>query len=101
MEATEGRSTFSRGCMMQDLGTFAATLAMQGAAEWLKANDLVRTTDLDAVCVAIRRHATQAVHEALADAREAFEAGMTNAASATFAATMKLAGIAAAKEIAG
>ena len=87
---------------VDSLGSQAANVAMKGAAEYLrtkgqKPND----AQIDAIVEALRRHTKNAVSSALADAKAAVEAGMGGFANATFFASMKLAGIAAAKEIVG
>lgn len=81
------------------LGTQAADTAMRACAEYLRLNN-VTVTDYDTASTIIRRHVKAAVGPALDDAKEALEAGMGQVASATFLASMKLAGFAAAKEIA-
>jgi len=85
---------------MNDLGTIAAQTAMRAAAEWWNRNvSSVSASDAaDRLVPAIRRHTKDALTQALADAKEALDAGMGSAAQATFLATMRLAGINAARE---
>lgn len=85
---------------VDSLGTLAANQAMKAAADWFRQNKMVeidyqRATDL------IREHARRALPQALADAKDAIDARMSSAASATFSASFRLAGINAAKEYAG
>lgn len=58
-------------------------------------------SDYAAASAVVKRHAKEALPAALADAKEALDAGMTEAAIATLTASMRIAGIKAAKEIAG
>ena len=81
------------------LGTKAAEYAMLGAAEYINQKGLRGSVDVDALIAALKRTAPAAADQALLDAREAFECGMTQVAMATFAATMKLVGIKAAQEV--
>lgn len=82
-------------------GTRAATIAMRGAADFMAANGLKpdRDINLEALTLALRLKLHEVTHGALADARDAFEAGMPEVAEATFAASMRLAGIDAVKEV--
>lgn len=80
------------------LASTAATLAMQAAADYFR-NFRRFPTDLEAAAVVVRTHLKAALPAALDDAREAIECGMGDVAVATFAASVRLAGIAAAKEV--
>lgn len=88
------------------LGSQAAEIAMAGAAALLRTRGVrAEQVDLDAMTAAIRTHAVAALPLALADARQAADAILGRAgeqiAVQTFAASMRLAGIAAAKEVLG
>ncbi len=74
----------------------ASSAAMHAAAEYLEKHGL--EAEPEAVCSCIRAHVKARMGEALHDAREAADAGMTRIATDTFLATMALAGIEAAKE---
>lgn len=79
-----------------NLAEIATQTAMQAAVEYLrvhnlKANDAALVSCLKAWCKI-------KLPEALRDAKEAFDCGMHQVGQATFLATMKLAGIEAAKE---
>jgi len=78
------------------LGEVATAAALGGAMEYLKAHRLTAIPSDLRECLAA--HVKAAVPKALADAKEAFAAGMPEVAEQTFAATMVLAGIEAAKE---
>ena len=81
------------------LGSRAAEAAMRGAAEYLRLHK-VTITDWDTATRIVAERTRDAIPEALADAKVAFDCGMIEAATLTFLASMRLAGIAAAKEIA-
>jgi hypothetical protein len=74
----------------------AAQIAMQAAADYIRAHNL--TPDLDRLVEALRRAVKLRLFEAMDDARAALDAHMDALAEATFAASMRLAGIEAAKE---
>ena len=79
----------------------AATIAMKAAVDYCARNGVELTPDrINALVDALRRHVKAAFDEAIQGAREAIEARMDVIASATFAASMRLAGIDAAKEVA-
>lgn len=81
------------------LGEIAADAAMRGAAEWVRRHpDAPLNTE--ALTLALRAHARDALDDALAHAREALNAGMGAVAELSFLASMRLAGIAAARETA-
>ena len=78
------------------LARFAVDAAARSAVEYLKAHNL--KADPDALLSCIRSWCKIKLPEALRDAKDALDAGMSQAAEQTFAATMALAGIEAAKE---
>ncbi len=82
---------------MDNLINVAGETAMRGAAEYLAAHNLVSNDD-KALCECIKSWIKINLPQALADAKEALDAGMEQAANATFLLSMKLAGIEAAKE---
>lgn len=75
-----------------------ASKALDSAVAYLKAHDL--TADCGELSESLRRHVKACLDGALADIRDAAECGMHAIGVATFAASMRLAGIAAAKECA-
>lgn len=82
------------------IGSIAADVATRSFIAYanrhkLRIDDSYRAADL------VRSHAVSAVPQALADARQAVEANMMDAATATFKASFAVAGIAAAKEYFG
>jgi hypothetical protein len=83
-----------------EFGERAVTIAMQSFARYCQAHG-VQVADLDRAVSILKQTVSAAIPQALADAKEAFEAGMGAAASQTFSASMSLAGIEAAKESAG
>lgn len=83
---------------VDSFGTMAADLIMRGAIESLGSRArTLSSAQLDALVVAMRAEARTSLDGALADAKAALDCGMRQAAEATFAASMKLAGIRAAK----
>jgi hypothetical protein len=82
--------------MKTDLVTIACEISMRAAINYLQVHDL--TADDKALSECLRDWCKIKLPQAMADAKEAIECGMTKAAEATFAATMRLAGIEAAKE---
>jgi len=82
--------------MADRLGGVAAEAAMRSAAEYLLHHDL--TAEPSALCACLRSWIKIKLDEALRDAKQALEAHMPGAAEATFLASMRLAGIEAAKE---
>ena len=77
----------------------SANHAMTAAAEYIRQHGLA-VSDYEAACVVLRREVKAVLNEALDYAKAAMEAGMGAMAEATFIASMRLAGIAAAKEFA-
>ena len=82
--------------MSDSLVKFAVDAAIRGAVEYLKAHNLA--ADPDALLSCVRSWCKIKLPEALRDAKDALDAGMSEVAEQTFAATMALAGIEAAKE---
>lgn len=81
------------------LGHWLADQAMLASSDYLKQNQVeVTEVFLEVLIPKLRAHAKAAVKQALADGREAYEANMPGYISQTVAASMRLAGIAAAKE---
>jgi len=76
----------------------ACAIAKRGAAEYLARHDF--TADPEALAASLRTWVKAKLSEALADAKQALDCGMGQAAQATFAATMVNAGVEAAKECA-
>ncbi len=85
---------------IDQLASSAANYAMQAAALYLRQVEYT-ISDYDAVIAVLRRHVKEALPAALDDVREALAAHTTQVAMETFFASMRLAGIAAAKEISG
>jgi hypothetical protein len=81
---------------VDSLGTLGANVAMKSAANYLHANKM--TADVDALLECLRSWCKVQLPVALADAKEAADCGMNQIATATFSASMALAGIEAAKE---
>lgn len=84
---------------IDQLGTAAAEIAMRAAAEYVRANNL-KVLDYDAATACLRSWCKIKLPQALADAKQAQECGMSHVAEMTFKATMAEAGIEAAKEFA-
>lgn len=82
--------------MTTNLGTVAADVAMKSAVEYMSVHNL--EADLDALTECIRFWCKSKLPQAIKDASDAYEANMPKIAEATFIATMRLAGIEAAKE---
>lgn len=85
---------------LDQLGTVAAETSMKAAGEYL-ARVGFTVTDYGAASEIVKRHCKAALTQALDDARAALDAGMGRVAAETFTASMRLAGIAAGREIAG
>lgn len=91
---------------LDDLGTRAADMAMKGAVDLLIARGFktlrtMPTENVESLLEIIRGEIRDSLDGALADARAAFDAGMGGFASATFGASMTLAGTRAAKRFLG
>lgn len=85
---------------LEALARAAAETAMHGAADWLRARGAATTCDTAVLVAAIRAKLKERLASALADAREALDAGLPGAAESGFLADMRLAGIDAARETA-
>lgn len=83
---------------MDALADAAVMMAARGARQYLDTHKL--TADPAALTACLKSWVKIKFPEALKDAKDAISAGMHQMAEATFAATMKLAGIEAAKEAA-
>ena len=81
------------------LGNIAAETAMRAAAEYIRQNNL-KVLDYDAATECLRSWCKIKLPQAMADAKQAIDAGMGRVAEATFLASMAQAGIEAAKEFA-
>lgn len=81
---------------IDSLGRLAADAAMRAAVEYIHVHNL--QADTAALLECIRSWCRIKLPEALKDAKEALECGMGQIAEATFLATMRQAGIEAAKE---
>lgn len=86
---------------LDTLGTVAVGIAWKGARRYLahEGRYTPALVNSKALQDALARHVKAKLPEALQDAKEALECGMAQAAEHTFAASMALAGIAAAKEV--
>lgn len=86
---------------LDEFAVRAAESSMRGAVEFLAPVGTPRPTwshdEVESLLVLIREETKKALPAALKDAREAMESGMGGFATATFTASMRLAGIAAAK----
>lgn len=78
------------------LGTVAANVAMKAAVEYVRVHRL--QYDAEALCNCIKSWCKIMLPQALKDAKEAIDCGMTAIAEMTFKATMAKAGIEAARE---
>jgi hypothetical protein len=85
---------------INSLGQMAGDIAARAAIKYLEIHGKLTPDVADRLAEPLSRHARQALPEALADAKEALNCGMVDVAKETFAASMVLAGINAAKEIA-
>jgi hypothetical protein len=75
----------------------AIRFAVNGAYDYLRTQGIDARKHVDALLPILREEAGRGAAVGIDDARAAFEANMPQVATATFAATMNLAGIAAAK----
>jgi hypothetical protein len=80
------------------LALTAAKIMMRACADYVRAND-IQNPDLDALTAALKARGGKALEQALADAKEAADLGMTQVAQDTFTATLVLAGIEAAQSV--
>jgi 3-polyprenyl-4-hydroxybenzoate decarboxylase len=83
------------------LGKLAGDVMSRAAIAYLKKNGKLTLASADALEEPLKRHSRIALPQALEDAKAALDCGMRDAAQLTFKATLALAGIAAAKEVAG
>ena len=89
---------------VEDLVERGMQTAVEGAIAWAESHDHTRDDlmeRMDEFAMALKAEVATAFTEALKDAKDAFSAGMPDVASSTFAATMRLAGINAAKKAFG
>lgn len=86
---------------MKDLVDIAASAMLEGAAAYMRANGRDPRAHADALTTSVREIAATALTAALNDARDAINIGMVDVGVATFVASMRLAGIAAAKRVLG
>jgi hypothetical protein len=89
---------------ISQLSNKIAETAMKGACEYVRSKGLdIRATFGDCARISniLRRRMPTAIDQAQADSKLAYEAGMKDIAVVTYMATIKLAGIAAAKELLG
>ena len=86
---------------MTDTGTMLAREMMLSAVRWAEVEGRTEEMSLraDEVCEAMRRLTGRAISEGMADAKAAADAGMMAVAQATLLASVRLAGIAAAKSV--
>lgn len=86
--------------LVNQLGMAAARTAMRACADYARSRrdgGKVLHAEAESVCALLREEIEGALDSAMKDAREAVEAGMDQVASATFVASMVLAGQRAAK----
>lgn len=83
-----------------DVATRAVDIAIESALTWYRANSMGKP-DLDALKKNLTLEVRASIDGALADAKAAMDVGMREIAGQTFAASMSLAGIRAAKKTAG
>lgn len=90
---------------LESIASKGATSAMQAAADYWRLNNYSTAAftpdDWKAAVVCVKKHIRLAMPDAIKDMEEALRANMKEAAGHTFLASMRLAGIAAAKEVAG
>ena len=82
----------------QQLAGAAFSIAQQGLQKYFEAHRELRPVSLDACLECLRSWTKIRLPQAMAEFKAAHEIGMTQVGVATFAATMGLAGIEAAKE---
>jgi hypothetical protein len=85
---------------LDTLATTAAEIAMRGFADYIAdcISQGFEVVDYEAACEILKRHVKERLPEALDDAKEAFDAHMDTIGCETFAASLRRAGIDAAKE---
>ncbi len=82
---------------VEKLGEVAVTIAAKSAVVWMNAHSMKPVSE-EAFCECVKSMTRIRLPQALAEAKEAFEANMDAVAVETFRASMSLAGIEAAKE---
>jgi hypothetical protein len=82
-----------------NLGEIAVKTAAESAVVWMNQNN-AKPESTDSFCESIKAMVKIRLPEALKDAKDAFDANMGACAEQTFIASMRLAGIEAAKECA-
>ena len=86
--------------MVEQFGQWAAQQAMVAGVDFMRAHSLKPTDAILAkITRAMRANVKSVLSDALADGREALDAGMIDAAIATTAASFRLAGIDAVKSV--
>ncbi len=83
---------------IERLAAASIAIAVKGAQKWLEAKKLTAPPVL--LAAAIQERVKAGLDEALADAKAALDCGMGRAAEQTFTASMVLAGMAAAEQVA-
>jgi len=84
---------------IDSLGSLAVDLCTQSAVLYVRANNL-KVLDYEAATEVLKDYCKTWLPQALNDAKEAFDCGMSQVGEETFKATMRQAGIEAAKEFA-
>jgi hypothetical protein len=84
---------------LKALADQAIRFAVNGSSDFLHSRGIDARQHVDALLPLLREEAGRAAAKALLDVREAVAANMHAVAEATFAASMKLAGIAAARRL--
>jgi hypothetical protein len=82
---------------LKALADQAIRFVVNGSSDYLRKHGIDPREHLDALLPLLREEATKGAAEALDDAAAAYAANMPQVAEQTFAATMLLAGVAAAK----
>lgn len=90
---------------LESIASNGATSAMQAASDYWRIHKFSTAEftpdDWKAAVDCVKKHIRLAMPDAIKDMRDALAANMKEAAGHTFLASMRLAGIAAAKEVAG
>lgn len=85
---------------MERLAEEMMRMAAEGSRMYLETHKIpVHSVNVEELLLALRSHVKAHINEALTDAQEALEHGMTAVAMATFKASMMQAGVDAAKEV--
>jgi len=86
---------------LNKFATTAATIVMEAFAAYAAKNDLSTDSDgINRALLIMRANTRAGLDAAMSDAKQAIDAGMPDAAAATFRASMTLIGIASAKQYA-